>query len=634
VTGVIESSHAETEGTGLMPKIEDWHAALRHPGFWHEYLASELDGDDGYRNGSALSRRLFGPSAGFDSQALFGRGEGDFAEGEVWDEDSDSGSVLTLRFPRGYKWCIAFSTEGIFHSLDHERMPQSLLLGYDDPHFHLPILRWPEVFELAAQTVYVGGRPETPLPSGVVMALLAPVTYGTTEREVAYARRGLAEGLATAGLTTPDNADEAAEALVSHVGRVVWRPDPALGWINNGTYSHRNPTNGHWSPVDFWRFRQFIAGPRAPRASSSSGREPVWQIAAGGPVGPGLTASDDTVLFTTWPGTLHAVEARSGSPLWRVQVPEPGYGRAAPVLAGDTVYYAGGERSLDLVCLPRWGSGEREASFTLTLHKAESRYSTSYAYHGRVDVTPVIAGKTVIVAGDWLHARWLGPTGPQAHWDTMIRAMTNEQTAPAVDDHAVYIVLRDYYESLQVHVYDLATGSERWRLSMPGVTANRPVVEGGELFVAGRSLLALDPSAGTELWSVQTEREYIGAIAATATHVVGATGRLADLVPGDDRPEWSYTVVCVDRRTRTVAWTFTDETRLASSGVAIADGVVYSVGHDDHGGTLYALELATGRLAWQVDIGRSSALPAVAAGLVCVSNMEGKVAAFPTAAQP
>lgn len=316
----------------------------------------------------------------------------------------------------------------------------------------------------------------------------------------------------------------------------------------------------------------------------------------------------------------------------RAAVPEPGYGRGAPVLAGDTVYYAGGHRSIDLICLPRWGTGDREATFTMTLDRAESRLSTSAAYHGRVDTTPVIAGKTVLVAGDRLHARWLGPTGPQAHWDTMIRAMSEERSAPAVDDRAVYVVLRRTFESLLVVAFDLAAGTESWRVPASGIAANRPAVDGGELFVAGRSLVALDPDTGAELWSVQTEREYTGAIAVTATDVVGATGRLVELKPGDDRPEWSFTVVCVDRRTRSVAWTFTAEARMASSGVVVTDGVVYSVGHDERGGTLYAVDLATGHLGWQADVGRSGALPAVAGGMVYVSNMEGMVSAFPTGA--
>jgi outer membrane protein assembly factor BamB len=165
------------------------------------------------------------------------------------------------------------------------------------------------------------------------------------------------------------------------------------------------------------------------------------------------------------------------------------------------------------------------------------------------------------------------------------------------------------------------------------VAVNRPAVDRGELFVAGRSLVALDPGTGDVLWSTQTEREYTGAIAVTDTYVVGAAGRLGEPVPGDDRPEWCFTVVCVDRRTRTVAWTFAVDTRMASSGVVIADGVVYSVGYDDRSATLYALDLDTGRLGWQADIGRSSALPAVAGAMVYVSNMEGKVSAFPATAQ-
>jgi outer membrane protein assembly factor BamB len=243
----------------------------------------------------------------------------------------------------------------------------------------------------------------------------------------------------------------------------------------------------------------------------------------------------------------------------------------------------------------------------------------------RVDTTPVIAGTTVLVAGEKMHARRLGP---QPGWDAAIRAMSEERSAPAAGDRAAYVVLRHTFEGLLVLAFDLATGAELWRARASGFEANRPAVDGGDLFVAGRSLVALDPDTGAERWSVRTDREYTGAIAVTATHVVGATGRLAGLEPGDDRPEWSFTVVCVDRRTRAVA------ERMAFSGVTVADGVAYTVGHDDRGGTLYAVDVATGRLVWRSDVGPSSALPAVAGGMMYVSNMDGEVLAFQAVSRP
>jgi outer membrane protein assembly factor BamB len=62
--------------------------------------------------------------------------------------------------------------------------------------------------------------------------------------------------------------------------------------------------------------------------------------------------------------------------------------------------------------------------------------------------------------------------------------------------------------------------------------------------------------------------------------------------------------------------------------VVVADGTVYSIGHDDARGTLYAVDLATGRLRWRADLGRTSGLPTVAGGRVYTSTMDGVLAAF------
>jgi outer membrane protein assembly factor BamB len=326
---------------------------------------------------------------------------------------------------------------------------------------------------------------------------------------------------------------------------------------------------------------------------------------------------------------MHCVDARTGRPRWQAPVPEPGYSRAAPVIVDDLVHYAGGRHSLDLVSVSRWGSGEPEVTFSLTLEPRPSRASRepSAAYAGAMDVTPVIGGGAIVVSGKQLHARWLGPTGPQMHWDAE-PPWYRRAAAATVAGALVYGAGHDYRDETVVQAVALAAGSPVWQTRLGEGPVGRPVVDGGEVFVPAGTLHVLDPRDGAPLWTVAAEREWLGAVAVTPAYVVGTTCRLAAPHAGDDRPQWCFTVVCVDRRTRGIAWTFTAPERSASAGVVVADGTVYSIGHDDARGTLYAVDLATGRLRWRADLGRTSGLPTVAGGRVYTSTMDGVLAAF------
>jgi outer membrane protein assembly factor BamB len=293
------------------------------------------------------------------------------------------------------------------------------------------------------------------------------------------------------------------------------------------------------------------------------------------------------------------------------------------------VYYAGGRYRLDLVCVSRWGSGEPEATVALTLEPRASRASTepSVAYAGAIDVTPAVGGNTILVGGTRWHARWLGPAGPQMHWDAAT-PWSRRASAPIIAGGLAYGAGRDHLDTTVVQAVDLASGSQVWRSAVGEGPFDRPVADGGEVFVAAGALHVLDARDGSPLWTVAAERDWHGAIAVTPTHVVGTACRLPTAPAGDERPEWRYTVLCVDRRTRAIAWTFTDETRWASAGVVVAGDTVYSIGHDDGHGTLYAVDLAAGRLRWRADLGRSGGLPAVADGLVFASTMDGWVYAY------
>jgi hypothetical protein len=216
---------------------------------------------------SATCERLFGPDSDFDHVALWGPDPYDVITDEMDDGEQDramekamaAGSTLHIPFPSGHTWSIRFSSSpGIYHDLTDSA--GTLDLGYDDPHFHLPILRWAEAMHMADHLRrHWSDLASPPFPAEFLLPLLAPVAWAASAREVAVVRVALAEAWAATAMIPTGSTHELAERLVGEcdVGR---RPDPVLGWTNDARHSHRNPSNGFWSPEDAATFRRFLDG--------------------------------------------------------------------------------------------------------------------------------------------------------------------------------------------------------------------------------------------------------------------------------------------------------------------------------------------------------------------------------------
>lgn len=154
--------------------------------------------------------------------------------------------VVELRFPGDYTWRIDFDpAPAIHHALSHPDLAEPLTLGYRDPHFHLPILRWPEVFALAP---HLAPR-ERPL-------LLSTAWLSPDDDRAAvatFATRTLRE----AHVIADPAIEELAERMLQLV-EIRWRRDPARGWINDGDHSARNPENEDLDDEGFARVRAFL----------------------------------------------------------------------------------------------------------------------------------------------------------------------------------------------------------------------------------------------------------------------------------------------------------------------------------------------------------------------------------------
>ncbi|WP_436776709.1 hypothetical protein, partial [Yinghuangia sp. YIM S09857] len=178
-----------------MPVLTDFAAVLRRPAFWSSYYGGRIaDTED--ESGGAFLTRVLGDDPDFDHEGLWGPDPYDVITDEMDDDEEDeameaamaAGALFRIPFPSGHTWSIRFSSSpGVFHGLTTPDGGDRISLGYDDPHFHLPILRWPEAHRVAA---CLGGSQEsegTALPSEFVLPLLAPVTWATSAAEAADA---------------------------------------------------------------------------------------------------------------------------------------------------------------------------------------------------------------------------------------------------------------------------------------------------------------------------------------------------------------------------------------------------------------------------------------------------------------
>lgn len=161
--------------------------------------------------------------------------------------------VVELHFPAGHTWRIQFDpAPSIHHALVHPDFAEPIELGYRDPHFKLPILRWVEVEALARHLA----------PPERVLLLSTAWRAPDDERTPVVAL--VTRVLEKAEVLRPDAVAELVDRLVEPID-VHWRFEPALGWVNNGNHSVRNPENEDLDAEGLTHLRAFLRAAGAER---------------------------------------------------------------------------------------------------------------------------------------------------------------------------------------------------------------------------------------------------------------------------------------------------------------------------------------------------------------------------------
>lgn len=214
-----------------------------------------------------------------------------------------------------------------------------------------------------------------------------------------------------------------------------------------------------------------------------------------------------------------------------------------------------------------------------------------------------------------------------------------------------------------VRRYDPATGRIFWRkngLFAEGFLA-QPLLAGGRVFELSDSLQAIDARSGAQLWRAD-DACFRCRVAADSTRVYAAGGRsLRAFDAATGRVIWQTRgyasldttsspvlangiVATVETALRGKAWSFYLEAFRAGDGHALwhtklattagfdpfaapaTDGNVVVFPTTD--GTLHAVELATGRAMWQVEVGQTDSVPAIADGVVWIVDGDNRLLAL------
>ncbi|HEU4332966.1 MAG TPA: PQQ-binding-like beta-propeller repeat protein [Candidatus Eisenbacteria bacterium] len=317
----------------------------------------------------------------------------------------------------------------------------------------------------------------------------------------------------------------------------------------------------------------------------------AWTFKTGGPIVASPTIADGVVYIASLDRRLYAVDQETGKERWSFESRMPI--ASSPAIAGGTVYFVsstGVLAALDAATgSAKWAfTAEYERKFEAPgLHGyPPSKQTIPDAWDLFTSSPAVAGGKVYFGCGDGnVYAvdvetgllQWKFPTGGVVH------------ASPAVVNGVVYVGSWDS----KLYAIDAETGQERWafKTGEDPVAHNQvgfqssPAVVGGVVYVGCRDahVYAVDAATGRRKWDYPTSKSWVIGTPAVRDGVVYAgTSDTARFM-------------ALDARTGRLQWNTTANGYIFSSP-ALAGGLAY---FGDHSGTLHAVDVKTGKKAWE-----------------------------------
>jgi outer membrane protein assembly factor BamB len=350
--------------------------------------------------------------------------------------------------------------------------------------------------------------------------------------------------------------------------------------------------------------------------------KPVWTFEAGSALWAGPTFADGAIYAGDQAGVVHALDARTGKERWSFKT--GGAIRTRPTVKDGELYV-----QADDGYLYKLGTADgKERWRVVVVDKPIERlpFDNPKSRFDRFGSDVTIEAGRLYLGTHGGRVLALDPAKGTTLWE--FKAGDAVLAAPAVRDGRVYFGSYDK----NVYALDAATGKLVWKTDTKGAVVSTPALtKEGDLLVIGNrayDLLGIDAKTGAVAWkeyiwfswvessvSIRDGVAYVGSSDAAAAYAFDAkTGH----------PIWKADVF---------GWAWG---QLAVDADRVYVGSSSQVGYAaDHDGGVMALERKTGTMLWRFTAQRPErgpfgfpGSPALGAGLVFASSLDGKLSAF------
>ncbi len=309
-------------------------------------------------------------------------------------------------------------------------------------------------------------------------------------------------------------------------------------------------------------------------------------------------------------GALHAVDARTGEELWRLQTAMGDAFFASPAVADGTVFAA----SYDGIVL----------AATTDMGTERWRFQAEAAVYS----SPVVWQGAVCFGDESGVSYGLDASTGEERWrfgvDEPFRRSSN--ASPAVADETIFVVHSAQYaeEDSILFALDIATGQERWRyVAADGdrVRSATCIANGHVHAVTAEGVLsALSIEDGGEVWRYDGAGKVrtLPALSGTALYLItGPAPHQLHIVDAEDGTPRAAVAVA-------------GEADVVSSPT-VAQDIVY---FGDQNGRLYAVDGASGAERWHAGVGSLISTPVVANGAIYIGGEAGELRAVGGSLKP
>ena len=326
-----------------------------------------------------------------------------------------------------------------------------------------------------------------------------------------------------------------------------------------------------------------------------------WAFKAGGPIVTSPAVADGSVYIASLDGHLYAVDQETGREKWNFKSRMPI--ASSPAVDGGTLYFVSSTGALAAIDVasgaPRWVfATEFERKFEAkNLHGYPPAAQTIPDAWDLFTSSPAVAGGSVYFGSGDGNVYAVDARTGVLQWKFPTRDVVH--ASPAVVGGTVYIGSWDSY----LYAIDAGTGQLRWSFKTGEDPAihnqvgfqSSPAVVDGTVYVGCRDahVYAIDAATGRKRWDYPTSKSWVISTPAVRDGTVYAG--TSD----------SARFLALDARTGRLRFHF-DAKAYSFSSPALAGGLAY-VGN--HNGKLYAIDTATGRLAWEFQTEASKSDP-------------------------